>query len=133
MMILGLYTSRVVLDMLGIEDYGIFNVVGGLVAMVSYINQAMSNSSVRFITYSIGDSSKYTVSKVFNTTLRTHLILALIVLVLIETIGLWFLYNKLVIPADKMVSAFWIFQFSALGTFLTIVTIPYTAIVIAKE
>lgn len=81
MMILGLYTSRVVLDMLGIEDYGIFNVVGGLVAMVSYINQAMSNSSVRFITYSIGDSSKYTVSKVFNTTLRTHLILALIVLV----------------------------------------------------
>lgn len=133
MMVLSLYTSRIVLNMLGIEDYGIFNVVGGLVALVSYINQAMSNASVRFLTFSIGNPERYSVREVFNTTLRTHIILALVVLVLVETVGLWFLYHKLVIPAEKMTAAFWVFQFSAAGTFLTIVTIPYTAVVIANE
>lgn len=72
MMLLGLYTSRIVLEMLGINDYGIFNVVGGLVALVSYINQAMSNSSIRYLTFSIGNPIKYSINKVFNTTLITH-------------------------------------------------------------
>lgn len=133
MMLLGLYTSRIVLEMLGINDYGIFNVVGGLVALVSYINQAMSNSSIRYLTFSIGNPIKYSINKVFNTTLMTHFLLAAIVLCLIETIGLWFLYNKLVIPECRMSAAFWVFQFSAIGTFLTIITIPYTAIIIANE
>lgn len=106
MMILGLYTSRLILQLLGVEDFGIYNVIGGLVAMVGYINGALSNSTMRYISFALGNPERNDVKQVFNTSLLVHFILALIVVFLIETIGLWFLYHKLVIPPAKLQAAF---------------------------
>lgn len=137
LMAIGLYTSRVVLAQLGIEDYGIYNVVGGLVVLVSYINQAMTNSTIRFLTFSIGNQENKhddntEVRLVFSTSLLIHIFLGILFLLFVETVGLWFFY-KLVIPPDRIEAAFWVFQFSIISTFLSIVLIPYSSLLIAHE
>lgn len=133
LMILSLYTSRVVLNILGVEDYGIYNVVGGLVAMVGYINQALSSSTLRFIAFSIGHESSKQIRVIFNTSFVIHIILALIICVLGETIGLWFFYNKLNIPVENQHAAFVIYQLSIISTILVIISLPYNALIIAYE
>lgn len=133
MMILRLYTSRLILQLLGVEDFGIYNVIGGLVAMVGYINGALSNSTMRYISFALGNPERNDVKQVFNTSLLVHFILALIVVFLIETIGLWFLYHKLVIPPAKLQAAFWVFQCSVVITFLAIVSIPFNALIVSNE
>lgn len=132
-MAVSLYTSRVILNTLGVEDYGIYNVVGGVVAMFGFLNGSMSSATQRYITFALGKGDEKQLQKVFSTTLQIHTIIALIIVLLSETIGLWFLYNKMQIPADRMDAAFWVLQCSILSTVIMIVSVPYNADIIAHE
>lgn len=127
-----LYTSRVVLRVLGVEDFGIFNVVAGVVAMFGFLNSSMSATTQRFISFSLGKGDA-NLNKVFSTCVLTHALIALGVLVLVESVGLWFLYNKMIIPEVRMDAVFWVFQFSALSTVVTVMSIPFNADIIAHE
>lgn len=98
MMGVALYTSRVVLNTLGVEDYGIYNVVGGIVGMFGFINGSMSSATQRYITFSLGAGDKRRLAVVFNTALQIHALIAALIVLLGETVGLWFLYNKMQIP-----------------------------------
>lgn len=133
MMAVSLYTSRVVLNTLGVEDYGIYNVVGGVVAMFGFINGSMSSATQRYITFALGKGDEKRLHTIFCTTLQIHAFIAFIIVVLGETIGLWFLYNKMQIPADRMDAAFWVLQCSIVSTVVMIVSVPYNADIIAHE
>jgi len=128
-----LYTSRVVLDKLGVEDYGLYQVVGGVVGILSFLNGTLSTGTSRFLTYELGAGNGEKLKRTFSTAFYTHLILALIVVVLMETGGLWFLYHKLVIPAVRLDACFWVFQLSIFTTFVSITQVPYTATIMAHE
>lgn len=128
-----LYTSRVVLNTLGVEDYGIYNVVGGVVAMFGFINGAMSSATQRFITFALGKGDMDNLQKVFSTTLQIHALIATIILILGETVGLWFMYTQMQIPADRMDAAFWVLQCSIMSAIVMIVSVPYNADIIARE
>lgn len=104
-MAIGLYTGRVVLNTLGVTDYGIYNVVGGVIAMLGFLTGSMSAASSRFITYDLGKGDMAVMKKTFGNILSIHFILAGIILFFGETIGLWFVLNKLQIPADRMTAA----------------------------
>lgn len=132
-MVVGLYTSRVVLATLGVEDYGIYGVVGGVVAMMGFLNASMSGATSRFLTFELGRGDKERLAKTFSSALIVHIIIAIVVLILAETIGLWFLCNKLNIPADRMEAAHWVYQFSIFGAMLGITQVPYNASIIAHE
>ena len=131
--IVSLYTSRVVLQTLGVEDYGIYGVVGGIVAMMGSINASMSGATSRFLTFELGRGDFSRLSKTFSSALLVHIIIAVIVLVLAETVGLWFLCNKLVIPEGRMTAAHWVYQLSILSAMLTITQVPYNSSIIAHE
>ena len=133
MMLISLYTSRVVLNALGVEDYGIYNVVGGVIAMFTVISGSLSAAISRFLTFELGKNDMVQLKKVFSTSVIIQFILALIVFVLIETIGLWFLNNKLVIPECRMTAANWVFQLSIATFVLGLMNAPYTAAVIAHK
>ncbi|MBQ8422412.1 MAG: lipopolysaccharide biosynthesis protein [Bacteroidales bacterium] len=128
-----LYTSRVVLATLGVEDYGLYNVVGGVVTMFAFLNGTLSGATQRFITYEIGVGNQENLNRVFNTAMCIHWMVAILVFVLAETVGLWFLYNKLVISAERLTAALWVYQFSVLSTMVLIVSLPYNACIIAHE
>ena len=128
-----LYTSRVILNTLGVDDYGIYNVVGGVITMLGFVNSSLSGAGARFITYALGEGNKEKQAQVFSTVLIIHYILAVVIVVLGETIGLWFVYNKLVIPEDRMVAAIWVYQCSILTTVISIVSAPFNSLIIAYE
>lgn len=130
---IGLYTSRVVLQTLGIIDYGIFNAVGGIVAMLSFLNTSMAASSQRFITYALGEGDDLEVSKAFNTSFWVHMLVALIVFVFAETVGLWFLYQKMVIPEERFTAALWVYQSSIFASVMAIMSVPFNSLIIAYE
>lgn len=133
MMAVSLFTSRVVLNTLGVEDYGIYNVVGGVVAMFGFINGSMSSATQRYITFALGKGDEKRLQTVFSTTLQIHTLIAAIIVLLGETIGLWFLYNKMQIPADRLDAAFWVLQCSIVSTVVMIISVPYNADIIAHE
>jgi len=133
MMLVGFYTSRVVLATLGIDDSGIYNVVGGVVSMFAFLNSAMVGVSQRYITFALGQNDSDRLGKTFNTCVTMHLVIAGIVLVFAEVIGLWLLNHKLVIPADRMNAAFWVFQASMVSTFVMMISVPYNGAIIAHE
>ena len=133
MMAVSLYTSRVVLDALGVEDFGIYNVVGGVITLFSFVNGAMSSSTQRYITFELGKGNTSQLQKVFQTSMNVHLLVALLILFLGETAGLWFFYEKMVIPPLRMVSAFWVYQFSIFTMMIMVVSVPYNAVIIAHE
>jgi O-antigen/teichoic acid export membrane protein len=128
-----LFTVRVVLKTLGIVDYGIYNVVGGIVVMFSFFSNTMASASQRFFAFELGRNDIPQLKKTFSLTITIYAIIAIIVLLLAETIGLWFLNTQMVIPADRMEAANWIYQFSILSFLITIMTIPYNAAIIARE
>lgn len=132
-MAVSLYTSRVVLATLGIEDFGIYNVVGGVVTMFAFLNGTISGVTQRYLTYELGTGDKDKLKSVFNTAMCIHWIIAAIILLLAETIGLWFVCNKLVIPAGRLNAAIWVYQFSILSTIILIVSVPYNACIVAHE
>ena len=114
MMAVSLYTSRVILNALGFEDYGIYSVVGGFVAMFGIISNSLTAAISRFLTYTIGQGNSFELSKVFGTSLIIQSVLAIIIVVLIETIGIWFLNYHMTIPHDRLTAANWVLQFSVL-------------------
>lgn len=132
-MIISLYTSRIVLGSLGITDYGLYNVVGGVVTMFSFINAAMASSTQRYLTYSLAEGNPLLLQKIFNTSLIIHVGISFFILLLCETIGVWFLYHKLIIPIDRFNAAFWVFQLSIISTIFIIMSAPYNATIIAHE
>ena len=108
-MIISLFTSRVFLQTLGVDDYGIFQAVGGVVGLLSFINSALATGSSRFLTFGMGEGDESKLKRIFSTTLTAHIVLALFIVLLAETAGLWFLYSKMVIPADRMDAAVFVF------------------------
>lgn len=133
MMAISLYTSRVVLRTLGVEDFGIYNVVGGIVSMMGVINGAMSVSTTRFLTFELGKGDMTRLKQIFTMCVNIYSLLALILFILSETIGIWFLNTQLVISNDRMVAANWVFQFSILSTIFSLLSNPYNAVIISRE
>lgn len=132
-MLVTLYTSRVVLNTLGVTDYGVYNVVGGVVAMFGFINSSMASATQRFITFALGKGDKDNLQKVFSTALQIHVLIAALIVVLGETVGLWFMYTQMQIPADRMDAAFWVLQCSIVSAVVMIISVPYNADIIAHE
>ena len=132
-MVVGLYTSRVVLATLGVEDYGIYGVVGGVVGMMGFLNASMSGATSRFLTFELGKGDKERLAKTFSSALIVHIGIAIVVLILAETVGLWFLSSKLNIPAERMQAAHWVYQLSILSAMFGITQVPYNAAIIAHE
>jgi O-antigen/teichoic acid export membrane protein len=132
-MVVSLYTSRIVLNILGVEDFGIYNVVGGFVTMFGFLNSAMASATQRFISFEIGRKDQVQLRNVFSMSVNIHLIIAFVILVLAETIGLWFVNTQLTIPSSRIVAAQWVYQFSILALVINIVSVPYNAIIIAHE
>lgn len=133
MTIITLYTTRIVLKALGIQDFGIFNVVGGIVIMISFLNTAMTLSVNRFLAYELGRKDQLKLKNVFNISVTIHFFIALVVLIIAETIGLWFLNTQLNIPANRMGASFWVYQLSILTFIISILRVPYNASIIAHE
>lgn len=132
-MIVSLFTSRVVIDALGFADYGLYGVIGGIVSIFSFLNGAMSGASSRYIAIELGRKDYNKLATVFSTLFFSHVFIAIIIFILVETIGVWMLYNKLVIPDGQMTIAFWVLQLSLLTSLVSIVSVPYTAMIIAHE
>lgn len=132
-MLVSLYTSRAILQTLGVEDYGIYNVVGGVVIMFSTISTSMSSAISRFMTFELGKGDILKLKMVFSTSITIQVIISFIVVVLAEIIGIWFLNNKMVIPADRLEAANWIFQFSLAKFIVHLISVPYNAAIIAHE
>lgn len=132
-MVVSLYTSRVVLNTLGVEDYGIYNVVGGFVAMFSLISSSLSSSVSRFLTFELGKGDMERLKSVFSTSLIIHIGLALIVLIAAETIGIWFVNHKMVIPPDRLYAANWVFQASIVSFCFGLLSTPYNASIVSHE
>lgn len=132
-MIISLYTSRVILQVLGVDDYGIYQAVGGIVGFLSFVNNALSTGSSRFITFGLGENNPQKLKNIFSTTLTAHIGLAIIIAILAETVGLWFLHNKLVIAPERMNAAEIVFHLSILTAFFSLTQVPYGACIIAHE
>lgn len=128
-----LYTSRVFLNVLGVEDYGISNVVAGFVSMFSFLNTSLANAIQRFYNAELGKNGKDGITKVYNTSLVIQGIITLCVVALLESVGLWYLYEKMVIPVDRFEVAFWLYQFSTISAAVVIMQSPFTAAVMAYE
>ena len=128
-----LYSSRIVLRILGVEDYGIYNVVGGVITMLSFLTNSLGNAGSRFITYALGEGDPIKLKEVFSSVLYIHLILAFVVVILGETIGIWFVCNKLVIPPERLPAALWVYHCSIITAVLSIISAPYNAAIIAHE
>lgn len=132
-LVVSLYTTRVVFNALGVVDYGIHNVVAGFVSMFAFLNTSMSNGIQRFYNFKLGSEGDASTTKVYNTALIIQGLLALIVVILLETVGIWYLNVKMVIPPERMATAQWIYQFSIISLVLVIMQIPFSAAIMAHE
>lgn len=128
-----LYTSRVVLQILGFEDYGLYNVVGGIVTMFTFLNGSLGSATSRYITFELGKKNFERLNMIFNTALVIHIAIAVLIILLAETVGLWFFYEKMTIPADRLNAAFWVYQISIITCFFSLTQVPYNATIIAYE
>lgn len=133
LMAVSFYTTRVVLNALGDVDYGVYNVVGGIVGFISFINGSMSLASNRFLAFAIGKNDNALLSRTFSMAIILHCIIGLIIVLIAETVGIWYFYNYLNIPQEKYYAAMWVYQLSVVGVFLSIMTVPLTSVVIAHE
>ena len=132
-MVVTLYTSRVILQALGIDEYGLYQTVGGVVGFLAFISNALAGATSRFITFALGKGNAEELKNTFATTLTSHLIIGLFIVLVAETIGLWYVYNKMVIPEERFDAAIIVYQISILTAFITIIQVPYYAEVIAHE
>jgi len=133
-MLVSLFTSRIVLQTLGVTDYGINNVVGGVVAMFGFISGALMSITQRFISVELGKGGDNAVlQKIFSTSMILHVCGGIIIVIIAETAGLWFLNNKLVIPAERIIAANWVYQFAIFGFFLSLLNAPLMALIISHE
>lgn len=132
-MAISLFTSRVILQTLGVEDYGAYTIVGGFVSFFSIISGTLVATTQRYITFELGKDIEGNPQKIFSAAMCIHVALSILLLLLFETVGLWFLNYKLNIPADRMIAANWVYQLSILAFLVNIISTPYTAVIIAHE
>lgn len=132
-LIVSLYTSRLILNILGVQDFGIYNVVGGVVTIFGFLNGAMASSTQRFLSFELGRGDIVKLKRIFNVSLIIHISIAILVLILAETFGFWFLNNYLNLPENRIEAAQFIFHFSVLSIVISIIQLPYNAIIIARE
>jgi O-antigen/teichoic acid export membrane protein len=133
MMIVTLYTSRVVLNTLGVEDFGIYHAVAGFVTMMAFLSNAMTSATQRFLSFEIGREDKTKLHNVFVMSVNIHLLIALFIIVLAETLGLWFFNEYLTIPQERLAAAHWVYQISILVLIVNMISVPYNAMIIAHE
>lgn len=131
--VISLYTSRVVLKVLGIDDFGIYQAVGGVVGLLSFLNAALATGSSRFLTFELGKGDFRKLQRTFSTILAAHVILALGIIIISESLGLWFVYNKLVIPPDRFNAALIAYHLSVLTAVIHLMQVPYNAVIISHE
>lgn len=132
-LIVGLYTSRIMLQALGVDNYGINNVVGGIVSMSSLFTATMSQAISRYITFTLGEGNKERLKVMFSTSVNAQIAMSVLAVVVLEVGGLWFLNNEANIPADRMLAAHWVFQCSLLTLVINLVSSPYNALLVAHE
>lgn len=132
-MAVGLYASRVILATLGASDYGLYNVVGGIVIVLASINATLATGTQRFLSFALGEKDDDKLNSVFSTAVVLHLLCALVCLIVAETVGLWFLNTKMNIPEGRETAAFWVYQFSIITTVISIIQVPYMSAIIAHE
>ena len=133
LMLINLYVSRVVLSALGVEEFGVYNVVGGFVALFSILSGSLTAAISRFITFELGKKNEIRLKQVFSMSITVLLVLACIIVLLSETVGLWFFNTKIVIPAGREYAAFWCYQFSVMAFVINLLSIPYNACIVAHE
>ena len=132
-MVISLFTSRVILQNLGVEDYGIYTVVGGFVSMFAIISSTLTGTTQRYLTYEIGKKENSDPQRVFGISMNIHILLSVVIVLLLETVGLWFLNNKLNINPERLTAANWVYQFSIISFVVNIISTPYNAVIIAHE
>ena len=132
-LIITLFTSRIVLNSLGFDDFGLYNVIGGVVTLFAFLRSSMSSSTQRFLAYEMGSSTADNLRHVFCVCLTTHILLALVLFALAETIGLWFLNTHINIPVGREEAANWIYQFAVLSLCMNMVSLPYDADIVSNE
>lgn len=128
-----IFTSRIILQRLGATDYGIYNVVGGVVSMMVFLNSALNASTSRFLTYELGLGNTNQLKRVFSASLNLHIGISFIVFLILETAGLFFFYDKLVIPQDRITAAFWVYQFAIVTMAINYTQVPYNASLVSHE
>lgn len=128
-----LYTSRIVLQTLGIDDFGIYHVVAGFVSMLGFLHGAMSSATQRFLAFELAKPGKKDMPGIFTMSINIHILIAVVVLILGETVGLWFVKTQMTIPVDRMLAAEWVFHISLVSFMVTIISVPYNALIIANE
>jgi len=133
LMVLTLYTSRIVLDALGIEDYGIYNVVGGFVMMFGLISNSLTAAISRYITFEIGVGNRKKLNNIFCTAINVQILMGILIAIIIETVGLWFLLTQMDISAERIYAAQWVLHLSLISFFVNLISVPYHAAVIAHE
>lgn len=133
LMIISLYTSRIVLNALGVEDFGIYNVAGGVVAMFSILSGSLSAAISRFITYELGKNNILKLKVIFSSAITIQIGLGIVIVFFAETIGIWFLNTQMNIPIERMVAANWVLQFSIITFIINLISVPYNAVIIAHE
>ena len=133
LMVISLYTSRVILQALGVEDFGVYNVVGGFVALFAILSKSLSSAASRFLNFTMGRGDKEKLVDVFSTTFIIHAVLAVFIAILAEVVGVWFVNEKMVISAERLNAANWVFQFSMFTFCINLITVPYHAAIIAHE
>lgn len=132
-MIVGLFTAGITLNVLGITDYGIYNVVAGFVSMFGFLNASMSSATQRFLSFDLGKGDRDQLRKTFSTTVTIHFVIAVIIVLSLESFGLWYINHKLNVPAERLPAINIIFQFSVFSTFFSIIQVPYNALITAHE
>lgn len=131
--IIGLIATRIVVRYLGVEDYGLYSVVGGVVVMMAFLNTVMISTTYRFIAFEMGRNDTTAINKVFNISLLIHIALAFLVIIFAETIGVWYINNKLNVEPHQLGNAIFVFRFSVLATIVNIFSIPFQGLITALE
>lgn len=132
-LLVGLYTARVVLKTLGASDYGLYNVVGGIVTLFMFVNVTLSTGTLRFLTFALGQGDTQKLRHIFSTVSYLHFFLMIIILIISEVVGLWLLYNKMQIPEGRMDAAFWVLQFSVFASLVAVIQVPFMSSIMAHE
>ena len=128
-----LYTSRIILQVLGVEDFGIYSVVGGIITLFCFVNGGLINATQRYITFELGVGDKLKLSQVFCSAIQIHALLSIVIFILGESIGLYFLYEKMVIPPERLRAAMVVYQCSIVATIVNLMSVPYNADIVAHE
>lgn len=128
-----LYTSRIVLKELGVENFGIYNVVGGVVAMFNLLVGSLRAATQRFITFELGKNENRQLKRIFSASVTIHFVISIVIFILAESIGVWFLNTQMNIPAERMVAANWVFQCSVFTFIINLISVPYNATIVAYE